>query len=443
MKSTTGEDERTQVPVGEPSDVLLVVVDCLRSDRLSRFGYERETTPYLDATDALACPRTISTASWTYPAVASILSGLYAHEHGAGLYGLERGWDDIRDGEIAPLPDDMETVADVLGERGYETFCQAAIKPVEMAVGDRFDECVYRNHAWAEELVDGLLDMWDGADSDANRFGYVHLGDLHGWDMTPEGTGREHVDETPFGDVEYLPRPDAVSWDDPDARREYFENYELLYDTQLRYVDRQIERLLESLDRRGELDDTLVVVVGDHGEAFGSHHELVRDEVNPARSHPFGSSHGGNLFEEMLQVPLLVLNAGRAGTVEERISTVDIFPTILDRLELPSATEQSLSGVPLGAQAIDRRIYAGGIGDGYEQKAVYWREYKLLKQFADDVTLLYDLDDDPREQNPIEDEQLTSRLEAMLPSSHDQSVDGRIEVSEETQKRLEDLGYTE
>lgn len=442
MKSNAERAERKRSS-DEPPDVLLVVVDCLRSDHLSRFGYERETTPYLDSVEALAFPKAVTASSWTYPAVASMLTGLYVHEHGAGLSGVERGWGDVQSGDISPIPDDVDTLPEVLRTAGYETICHTAIKTVEMVAGDRFDACDYRNHVRGEELVKEFLASWEEVGSGTDRFGYVHFGDVHGWDVTPEGTGRKHVEEMPFGDVEYLPAPDAVSLDDADARDEYFRKYELLYDTQLRHVDQQIERLLESLDRRGELDDTLVVVVGDHGEALGAHHEMVRDTVNPARSHPYGSSHGGNLFEESLEVPLLVLNAGQSGTVRERVSTVDVVPTILDRVRASEATEQSLSGVPLGTELPERPIYAEGIGDGYQQRAVYWQGYKLIEQVADDVTLLFDLDDDPQERAPIEDGQVLSRLEEMLPSLAEESVEERIEVSEEAQRRLDDLGYSE
>lgn len=444
METDPGSEADKHSSAGGFSDVLLLVVDCLRSDHLSRFGYKRETTPYLDARDALAFPRTISAAPWTYPSVASMLSGLYSHEHTAGLTGVERGWDEIYEGNLTPIPDDVDTLPEVLRENGWTTFCHTAIKPVEMVGGDKYDVCTCSHHANGRELVEEFLATWDEAGCEANRFGHIHFGDLHGWEVTQEDDERRYANETPFGDVDFLPEFETVAWDDPDARNQYFWDYERLYDTQLRHTDLQIERLLGSLERRGELAETLVVIVGDHGEAFGEHHREVRDILNPARSHPFGISHGGNLFDEVLRVPLLVLNTAESETVQQHVSTVDVFPTVLEQVGISDTTTQSLSGIPLGTLTPGRPIYAEGIGDGYEQKAVYREEYKLIKQFGDRSTLLYNLQADPDERNAIQVGRVGSQLEAMLPPLREKKMDADDDaLSSRVRQQLEDLGYKE
>jgi hypothetical protein len=344
---------------------------------------------------------------------------------------------------VNPLPSDIDTLPEIFERNGWTTFCHTAIKPVEMAVGDRYGTCTCIHHAKGAELVDEFLASWDEASGDTGRFAHVHFGDIHGWDSTHEDDGRPFASATPFGEVGYLPEKDTVSWDNLRARNDYLAEYERLYDTQLRYVDDQIRRLVESLSDRGQFDDTLVVVLGDHGEAFGEHFKEVKQTTNPARTHPFGVSHGGNLFEEVLNVPLLILGTGETEKITRRVSIIDLFPTVLDWVELPIAPRQPGSGISLRTETPDRRIYAGGIGDGYQQQVVYSGQYKLIKQFYNDETLLYNLETDPDERQPIDDRDVSSSLEATLQPNKEAETDLNADISNDTRRQLEDLGYRE
>jgi hypothetical protein len=150
--------------------------------------------------------------------------------------------------------------------------------------------------------------------------------------------------------------------------------------------DRLIGELVDRLRESGQLDDTLLVVVGDHGEAFGQHDNLV---------------HGWDLYEETMRVPLLFINARQfAGARDHHpVRNIDIAPTILARMGI--APPASFQGVDLATGARPRRVFYSapwaGVVVGYregERKYVYW--------LGRDQLLAYDLARDPGERHPRE-----------------------------------------
>lgn len=423
-------------------DVLILVIDCLRSDHISRFGYHRKTTPHLDSLSTVGFPRTISTASWTYPAVTSILTGLYPHEHGACLAGNKRTWTEVRNGEFGSLSKNIETLSDILQQKGYNTFCQTGIKPVELAVGDRFDKFNCRHHVEGEKLASEFLNWWN--ENNKNKFGYIQFADLHGWNRAWNSDYRQWPKVSPFGTIEPLPCPATVEWEDPEERDRYFSNFELIYDTQLRYIDRIIGDLISDIHASGK-NNPLVIICGDHGEAFGEHYEEERDLFSHHRGPPYGIAHGRNLYNESIEVPLLIMDKSENETIDEIISTTDIFTTILDRLGIKTDIKHKSSGVALDT-GCNRFIFSQGIGDGYSQQAVYWNDYKLLRQPYKDISLLYDLSEDPEETEPLKDGKASGvfeRLKDHLPDPINTVRGCRQNIDANTQQNLEDLGYTE
>lgn len=423
-------------------DVLILVIDCLRSDHISRFGYPRKTTPHLDSLSAVRFPRMISTASWTYPAVTSILTGLYPHEHKACLAKNKRTWTEVRNGEFGSLSKNIETLSEVLQHQGYSTFCQTGIKPVELAVGDRFDKVNCRHHIEGEKLVNEFLNWWN--ENNENKFGYIQFADLHGWNRAWNSDYRQWPKVSPFGTVEPLPCPETVEWEDSKERDQYFSNFELIYDTQLRYIDRVIGDLISRI-HTDENSNPLIFICGDHGEAFGEHYQEERDLFSHHRGPPYGIAHGRNLYNESIQVPLLIIDKSRNKKIDKIISTTDIFPTVLDRLDIENKIKHKSSGVALGTGRNDRYIFSQGIGDGYSQQAVHWNDYKLLRQPYKDISLLYNLSEDPEETEPLENSntKVFERLKDHLPEPINTVRRCNQNIDSNTQQKLEDLGYTE
>jgi arylsulfatase A-like enzyme len=317
----------TSSPGGEASravprpHVFLLNVDMLRADHLGVHGYPRATTPELDrlAERGVWFSAARAHAPWTYPSVVSLLSGLHPSSHGAGY---------SKEGDqyvTTVVPEELDTMARVFDRAGYATAGFVTNPLLKRASGlDRgFD--VYRDEfvrewkrqggSWAEDTMraenvhEALLE-WLDQDVDGPRFAYVHYIDVHGpyLDPKPFGGGRE-VDPALAEQARLTGEPRDVAID--------------VYDGELAHLDGLIGALVRELDRRGILDDSIVIVTSDHGEEFGDHG---------------GHGHGHTLYDELLRVPLIFVRTDAfpyTGRVDAIVGQVDLLPTLCDLAGLP------------------------------------------------------------------------------------------------------------
>jgi len=294
-------------------NVLLVVVDCLRADRLGTYGYDGATSPVLDrlAGASLLFEQAHSTAAWTKPAIVSVLTGLYPARHGS-----------VDPFDVLPRVD--ATLPELLGNAGYQT--------VFLNGGNTFV-----SHEFGFDAVFGdyeLLDMGDAREVvDAFRaraaalrtgpfFAYLHLMDVH----LPYGTAPHAMRISQSTALREELQPGRINVGTVRALSEKGElsaiDRELvgqLYDAQVRFVDSQLARLLAVLGEAGLADSTTVIVTADHGEELWEHGNF---------------EHGHTLYNEITQVPLLIFGAGvpaeyRGERRAEPVSLVDLAPTIL------------------------------------------------------------------------------------------------------------------
>jgi len=184
------------------------------------------------------------------------------------------------------------------------------------------------------------------------------------------------------------------------------------YESELRYVDREIGRLLDGLRTRGGYDDTIVVLFGDHGEEFGEHG---------------GRFHGTSVYEEQVRVPLCVRAPKRSGVVaradvETVVSLLDVAPTLLDVLGVASPAPmmgRSLRPALLGEPLETRPVFMECSRFGRSHSAVVEWPYKMIVDPSVRTTELYDLAQDPGERDnllerdPAEARRLMSLLAAV------------------------------
>lgn len=328
-----GTAEEIPAPAdGAPRNVVLVTIDTLRADHLSLYGYPRATTPEIDRWlgGGIVYERAYSTDSSTAPSAASFLSGLLPQEHRVRLL-------------HQLLPADVSLVTDHLPD-AYET---AAIVSnavlADEAIGfarhfdhydDRVDEPEPRRRVWersAARTTDAALAFVDGRDDPARPlFLWIHYMDPHGPYRAPDAfRGRFEPPPGPPIAIEparmiarYLVEPGLS-----DARA-----YVDRYDEEIAYTDAEIGRLLDGLDRRLGLDGALVALTADHGESMTDHN--------------YWFTHGYQVYEELVRVPLALRAPGVASARSRAlVSGVDLAPTILRFAGVP--VPPALRGVDL------------------------------------------------------------------------------------------------
>ena len=413
-----------------PTPLVVILIDTLRADRLGSYGYDRPTTPHLDAfaDAAVRFERCLAQSTWT-PSTASLLTGLYPSRHGATS-------------PFLALDASHETLAELLRAQGYATAAIGSNPHIFGGTGFQqgFDTFVSPpvtdeklGYVRAEELVDAALAWLDAAPADQPTFLYLHLFDPHAPYAPPEPY-RARFDRGERGakDAWYMLRRGVHPEDLSAADRAHFAD---LYDGEVAYADAQVGRLLAALD----LDETAVVVVSDHGEELFDHG---------------GWSHTPTLYDELVRVPLLVSfpslrAAGRGGTVvTELVQQVDLWPTLLDQLGLPARAElpgRSLLATALGAGTPHDHGVSEVSELGRYKKAVVGGEMKYIRTWAPaEGEELFDLARDPREtENVVADRSAEAQALRRLLDAHVAGAPARyaLQLENATDELVTMTGY--
>lgn len=433
-----------------PPDVFIYLIDALRADHLGCYGYQRPTSPVIDAfaAEATLYENAHTASTWTRPSVATMLSGLYASVHGAMH-------------ESDALAEWPLLLPEMLHEAGYNTWCITTNGNIVSRLGynQGYDEFIFVDQAPAE-----WVNMFAGRrlakmDPDQLVFMYLHTVEPHGpYTPTPESfrlfdrglQGRCDGSLEACIEVGIL-RPELSEVDVGHLLD--------LYDGEVYDADKAFAKFLDLLHRTGRYDNSLIVLLSDHGESFSEHDTM---------------GHGWNLNQEDMRVMLVVkFPGGRfAGLrVKHPVSLVDLLPTVLSSVGLRPALDYELPGRDLArtAEVPDadgaRRIYGevsqfdsndldlGAVidEDGYKRVmdvSVAPRETATKKSLG-----LWDTHSDPNEttdlsvQMPVRaayGEQLIARW--LLTQSRwrerlSSEPPPRIEIDDELRDRLRALGY--
>ena len=424
-----------------PPDVLVIVMDTVRADHLSCYGYARPTSPNLDALAARADRYTEarSTAPWTLPSHASLFTGKFPHEH--GVDGREAGGQRAHE-----LPDEEVTLAEALARLGYRTGAFAANRAhVNPRSGlDQGFETFENPRVRAPELSRqalAWLDEGGAANGGKPVFLFLNYMDAHRkYNVEPLAPERAaELPTPPPGDVGRLLDRLAKSVlgsdmpPDPELQRLAVDAYDL----GIANLDEGLRILFEGLERRGRLGRALVVITSDHGEFFGEH-----DQVE----------HGQDVYETVLRVPLIVKRpgVGEGRVIETPISLADV-PALVFRL-LPAGLA---GGVPFPAASRERGLLAElrktsrrnltaniNLHPRRERLVVYEGSWKLIHS-SDGDHELYDLAADPAEAENLYEERrdLAETLERSLRErTANRVADGGPPLEPLTEEELRELG---
>ncbi|MFB6300933.1 MAG: sulfatase [Halobacteriales archaeon] len=487
-------------------NVVFVVMDTVRKDHLSVYGYDRQTTPTLDrvADEAAVFEQAVAPAPWTLPVHASMFTGLYPSEHGAS--------------QENPYLEDATTLAETLNEAGYATACYSSnawITPYtgltagfddqdnffEIMPGDLLSGPLAR--AWKalndneslRRIADKLVSLGNTAheyfagsegaasktptvidqtiefidDSTGPYFTFINLMDAHLPYHPPDEYATEFapgVDSTTICQNSKEYNAGAREIDD-----EEWAAIRGLYDAEIRHIDAELERLFTWLRENDEWEDTLVIVCADHGELHGEHglygHEFC-------------------IYDPLVNVPLLVKHPEiEPGRYNEQVELLDLYYTVLDHADV-SATGTERQAQPTRSLLSEKYR---GFDEGEYAFVEYYRPVVELQQLeekakAAGITLdtgsrfysrmraartpaakyihnerigdeFYRLDEDPGETNNLidTDDPLKEELDGVLAGFADRvgaewgdsmAAENVLEdMSESAQDRLRDLGYIE
>ena len=393
----------------ERPNLLLVTIDTLRADYVGVYGASQAQTPVLDGLAARGArfARAMSSAPLTGPSHATILTGLYPPQHG------------VRDNIVFTLDAKHKTLATRLKAEGYRTAAFVGAYPVAAAFGfrqgfDAFTENFKENpqpgagaERPANEVVDDAL-AWLSKPGPGPFFAWMHLYDPHAPYSPPE----------PYRTT-FAGRP---------------------YDGEIAFADAQLGRVLGWLKSSGKEASTVVAVVADHGESLGEHRELT---------------HAVLIYEATLHVPFLLAGPGipSGTTVEARVSTLDLVPTLLRLLAFDIPVEMSgrdLRPAFRGARLPPEPLYAESLFGRLNCRWASLRawvegDFKLIDGGRAE---LFDLAKDPSEANNLAEleaprvgrmrESLRRALAKMAPQGDRARA---VSITPEQEAMIRSLGY--
>jgi len=457
-------------------NLILITIDSLRADHVGSYGHNRSVTPTLDrlAEEGVQFTNAVSTASHTkdaFPGMfSSVLPSVQGKHHLDGSYEplavslSNTGYETIgyhstpmmASYDYAAGFDEFEDLADSsptskTNQNIAELVPSSLIKPLHRIVkryGRTNGIDSVDSRASAEEATDAAVKYLNRHNEPFCLF--VHYMDVH----TPYWPPREYIDQyanqIPDIQIEKLNNHLLANKDSIHGNPNAISDLDLnkvqrLYDAAIRYVDDSIERLLETASHQDLLNDSLVVITADHGEEFRDHS---------------GFFHGQKLYEELVRVPLVCWGSGiPQQTIDVQISHLGLMPTILKHLghDVPqTATGASYASLfsnkeggeefALAETTIKRLGQDAGrvIMCRHESgmKLIYNEE---IPEWGTEQWELYDLMEDPNEQNNIFDSnygRVVSQMKERI-TSLKAGVIAQDEASEEIINRLENLGYTE
>jgi arylsulfatase A-like enzyme/Tfp pilus assembly protein PilF len=399
-----------------PRNLLLVSLDTVRADHLGCYHDTAAQTPNIDslAASGLRFEHASTVVPLTLPAHASLMTGTFP------------GWHGVRDNGGFYLDDDQLTLAEILrnSDKGFRTggFVGAFVLDRRWGIAQGFDRYVddfdldaFPSAAGMDmiqrpgsEVVDRALE-WLQADSNRPFFAWVHLYDAHTPYEAPE----------PFQSRFPRTRDGA-------------------YDAEIASADAQVGRLVSALRADRRLDDTLVIIVADHGEMLGEHGELT---------------HGFFIYEAATHIPLIVSGPGvPARVVSDQVRIVDVAPTALSLLGIP--VPKQMQGANLMPVARGQHLGLVAHAESWYPRYHYgWSELRSIqderfKMIRAPRPELYDIATDPREEHDRSAEN-ASRLDVLgraldefeSRTARAGAPEGPRPIDAETEERLAALGY--
>lgn len=424
-------DKDNKINVPDTLNVVLISIDTLRADHLSIYGYHRDTTPNLDRffKDKTIFENAMSPAPCTVPAVLQFLTGTFEHELN-------------------------KTLTEVLAESGYNTaaivsqhsFCRT-LKKIRVCGRENVQKNFSRGFSYfdiqgkndkdkhgmttrtAKELTDKAVVWLENNSNKGKFFLWLHYFDPHDPYEPPQEFRMYDNKNSSYtgGDRRTYLKEAKANW----QRAGYIFNKDDvshfigLYDGEIKYTDYEIGRVLDKLEKQGLIDNSIIIVIADHGEWLGENNRW---------------DHCQSLHEEEVHVPFLVSVGGKKlgnyGRSDTPVSTLDVFPTVMGLLNIKYDSSK-VDGLDLSNPPEDRKVFSVWVNT----KVIRSKEWKLF--YSDNkVVGLYNIKKDKHENRNLANEEIEIKDE--LAKDIRDFLGSRKQVEKENKeviKRLKSLGY--
>lgn len=381
-----GSDKNTRVYWGNPTiataeppkgpNVIVYVMDALRASQLSLYGYPKETDPFMRELGlrGLVFDQAYAASSWTKPSVASLLTSLYPQTHGVGAYSYSDS-----------MPESVQTLPEYFQKEGYHTAhfsanpLSASLSNLHQGFDTTFTPNAFQSPSESNQgrkvrasTLNQTIIPWIEEHKKGRFFVYIQTMDTH----TPY-----EAPETPSHLAGSGSREDRYN-------QEIFAN------------DRAIEQLVGKLEALDLLENTLILITADHGEAMEEHGQ---------------HGHGASVYQEEIHIPLLIYHKDRItpARANRPANLVDLLPTILEYCHI-DFDRTLVQGENLLGPASDRMIVSTRFAypmaeefrtsDGGEMYALINDDWKLivnLNRENEPLLELYNLKDDPGERDNL------------------------------------------
>ncbi len=420
----SGTTDGIEVPLCPGCNVIVILIDTLRADHLPCYGYERNTAPNICglAEEGFLFKNMYANSPSTKTSIASLFTSMLPSQHKS-----------IFNKDV--LNDEVITMAEILAEHGYKTHAVNANPVIKTQFNydqgfatwnDRLARAVKMNR-----VIFKALDSYEQP-----FFLYLHYMDPHSPYKSP-GRYSKFFNEDYDGIVTGL-APYEVSYFE--NRPDELEQLRAFYDNDIRYVDHSIGRLFERLKETGLYEDSVIILLSDHGEMFLEHGQF---------------EHSNGVYTELIDVPLIIRAPNQEKMViETPVQTVDILPTLLAMLAIDvDLLFMGRSIFPLIGSDETRPIISEQLrkqwGIRVPETALIMEDYKLIKQLATNDHALFNMRVDPMERENVIDSapsalELIDKMNSVLQANA--AMYEGIEVKEttldeETIQQLKALGY--
>ena len=298
-------------------NVLVILIDALRADRLGCYGYPRSTSPNIDAfaAESVVFDHAYAQSPWTKPSIPTLFTSLYPVQHG-----VYEGEAHARGGALESdvLSQSHSTLAESFRDSGYDTvaFVNNAHLDAAYGLAQGFD--TYDHGPATAQTINAKFIEFLSEDRERPFFAYLHYLDAH-WPFQPDEPFRARFRSSTRPSVF-----DRESWSGLRKRINDgtiqlspadLERLQNLHDAGIAEMDHNIGMLLRSMRERGLLDETIVLLTSDHGEELMDHGRI---------------GHGGTLYREVIDIPLMIRlpDGARAGRRDGVARLIDVFPTL-------------------------------------------------------------------------------------------------------------------